>query len=48
MISIKQSINAKRKLNKYNMAFLLPVENDIHNPISIDAEKLGLSDSTLE
>ena len=34
MISIKQSINAKRKLNKYNMAFLLPVENDTHNPIS--------------
>ena len=34
MTSIKQSINAKRKLNKYNMVFLLPIENEHLNSIS--------------
>lgn len=34
MTSIKQSINSKRKLNKYNMAFLLPIENEQLNSIS--------------
>lgn len=34
MTSIKQSINAKRKLNKYNVDFLLPIENEHLNPIS--------------
>jgi hypothetical protein len=34
MTSIKQSINAKRKLNKYNVDFLLPIENEQLNPIS--------------
>lgn len=33
MLSITQNINAKRKLNKSSVAFLLPIENDIHNPI---------------
>ena len=34
MLSITQAINAKRKLNKSNITFLFPIENDIHIPIS--------------
>ena len=34
LLSRQQAINAKRKLNKYNMAFLLPIENVLHTNIS--------------